>query len=200
MRVEPERTTDLELFAPAPAEQLAIRFHVGDGSPAALYSGAGLDAQVVAKHRDPKTGNLPSIQDASERHRAKPSDVFCHLEPLDDAITHWPATDARFEFSPWSLLENDPRHIVIPNITPGRWRLTLTAGFWSTARCEETLFTRDFTFTEGMPPLRIDLPAAGLAGTFEDHSQAMRNRTTIKAIPQAPELPTRTCEAGEFFR
>ncbi len=200
VRVRPETTTDLELLLSDPAKQLAIRFRVGDGSPAALYAGTGLDAQVVAKHRDPTTGQLPSILDDSERRRAKPSDIFCRLEPLDEAITHWPATAVRFEFSPWCLLENDPRHMVIPDVTPGRWRLTLTARTWSTTHAEETLLSRDFLFTEGMPPLAIDLPAAALAGTFVDRFRATSNPATIKAIPKTPELPTRTCEAGGFFR
>ena len=52
-----------------------------------------------------------------------------------------------------------------------------------------------------MQPLRIELPAASLAGTFENPAvSGMWGYTTIEAIPQQAGLPTRTCRAQKNFR
>ena len=54
--------------------------------------------------------------------------MVCQLEPLDEAIDHWPAAAASSSFGPFEVPENEGGpHIVIPNVSPGRWRLTLKA-------------------------------------------------------------------------
>ena len=175
---------------------LAIRFVVGDGSPGHVHAGAGLDAAVRAKHVDPSTGELPFLQDEDQRLRALPSEITFDVKPLDDATTHWPICRERFCFSPRHLLQAGPGHIVVSNLTPGRWRLTLSASYGWLQRAEEgTLLTRDFVFTPGMAPLRLEFPAAALAGRVQIIDSA-----TIEAVPQEPGLPTRTCQSQSSFR
>jgi hypothetical protein len=196
IRVSPEQTLDLRLFAPENDHRLAIRFAVGDGSPGHVHAGAGLDAAVRAKHVDPSTGELPFLQDEDQRLRALPSEITFDVKPLDDATTHWPICRERFCFSPRHLLQAGPGHIVVSNLTPGRWRLTLSASYGWLQRAEEgTLLTRDFVFTPGMAPLRLEFPAAALAGRVQIIDSA-----TIEAVPQEPGLPTRTCQSQSSFR
>jgi protocatechuate 3,4-dioxygenase beta subunit len=200
IRVTPERTMDLRLFSPEAVHRLAINFVVGDGSSRDLHAGTALDERVIAKHADPKTGELPFIDDSSERHRATASVILCELQPLDKTTTHWPIHRESFEFSPRNLLKGNLRDIVVPNLTPGRWRLTLTARYSSVYSISETLLTRDFAFSEGMAPLQIKLPASSLSGTYENPIRGLWNRTTIEVIPQVPGLPTRTLHGLETFR
>jgi hypothetical protein len=200
IRVTPEEAIDLRLFAPERDHQLAINFVVGDGSPPEVHAGTGLDAGVIAKHVDPKTKELPFIRDDDERLRAQASEILCALEPLDETTTHWPIYIQRFAFSPANLLKNNARDIVIPNVTPGRWRVTLTARYSAVYSSSETLLTREIVVTERMAPLEIDLPAAALAGTFEDSTGGVWFSSTIEAIPQDPKLPVRTCRAQAAYR
>ncbi len=57
------------------------------------------------------------------------------------------------------------------------------------------MLTRDFVFTPGMAPLRLEFPAAALAGRVQIIDSA-----TIEAVPQEPGLPTRTCRSQSSFR
>ena len=201
IRVRPEQTLDLRLFAPENDHRLAIQFVVGDGSPHDLHAGAGLDAAVRAKHADPKTDELPYLEDEDQRLRALPSEITFDVKPLDETTTHWPICHERFTFSPRNLLPASPGHIVVANLTPGRWRLTLSASYGWLQRAEEaTLLTRDFVFTPGMAPLRLEFPAAALAGRVQITGAGMWDGATIEAVPQAPELPTRTCQSQSSFR
>jgi hypothetical protein len=200
IRVTPEKSIDLRLFAPETDHRLAVNFAVGDGSSREVHAAAALDADVIAKHVDPKTGELPFIDDASERLRAVASEILCRLQPLDETTTHWPIYIERFEFTPRNLLKDNPREIVIPNLTPGRWRLTLSAEYSSVYRTSETLLTRDFAFAKGMAPLEISMPAAALAGTFDYPGRGPWHYATIEAIPRQPGLPTRTCRGQTAFR
>ncbi len=201
--VPPEKTIDVRLFALEADHRLAIDFVVGDGSPGDVHAGAGLDAAAIAKHIDPKTGELPYIKDQNDRLRVQPSEIDCRLEPLDKTVPYWPvpSREESFQFSPASLLKDDPRDIVIPNVLPGRWRLTITASYSAVYSARETVLVRDFAFTAGMEPLRIELPAASLAGTFENPAASgIWGCTTIEAIPQQAGLPTRTSQAQKNFR
>jgi hypothetical protein len=195
IRVTPEQTTDLRLFAPETDYQMAINFVVGDGSSRDVHAAAGLDPKVIAKYVDPKTGELPYIEDVGEQLRAVPSTIRSELEPLGETFTHWPVYAESFELSPRNLLKDNLRHIVIPNVSPGRWRLTLSAA--SDLSFEERLSVRDVVFTKGMPPLQIALPPAALAGTFHNPNPGW-HYTTIEAVPRQPGLPTRTCEVEGF--
>ena len=223
IRVAPEKTLDLRLGEPS--HRLGIRFVVGDGSSRDAHAAAGLDAKVVALYTDPTTGEIRYIQDEDERLRAQASEITCELVPLDETITHWPIYRERFQFSPGILLKADSPHILIPNVSPGRWRLKLSAHYNAAYPSDENDFlTRDFAFTERMAPLRIDLPPASLAGTLDNPvagplASAADNPdaeplvytsdssapgpwtpTTIEAIPQDPGLPTRTCRGQAAFR
>jgi hypothetical protein len=203
IRVAPETTTALRLFAADAKHRFAVKFNIGDGSSRDIHAGCALDADTIAKHIDPKTGKLPFIEDDKERFRAEPSVVNCQLEPLDKTITHWPASVESFEFGPGNLLKKRPSDVVIPNVSPGRWRLTASADYNSVYSNRETLLTREFTFTEGMPPMQIELPAASLAGQFRNPVQpAFRpgDYESIEAIPRQPGLPTRTCYGQNDFR
>jgi protocatechuate 3,4-dioxygenase beta subunit len=193
IRVTPEKTNDMRLFAPD--AELSIRFAVGDGSLRHLYAGAALDRDVITKHLDEKKGRLRYIDNEGDRLRAEPAQITCKLEPLDDAINHWPICSDQFEFIPGNL-KDARRHMTIPNVTPGRWRLTLTAE----SSCHETLPTRDVVFTAGMAPLEIQMPAAALAGSLDSPLSKPWDPATIDAIPSQPGLPTRTCGAQESFR
>lgn len=201
--VPPEKTIDLRLFAPEADHRLAIDFVVGDGSPGDAHAGAGLDAAAIARHLDPKTGKLPYIEDEKERLRVQPSEIECRLQPLNDSAICWPVpcAEEKYQFSPANLLRGDLWDIVIPNVLPGRWRLTIAASYNAVYSARETVLVRDFAFTAGMHPLRIELPAASLAGTFENPAvSGIWGYTTIEAIPQQAGLPTRTCQAQKNFR
>ena len=198
IRVFPEETLDLRLFSPD--NQLAVNFVVGDGSSRDVHAGAALDADVIAKHIDPRTGKTPYIKDTSERLRVQGSNVLCQLAPLDEATTHWPIYDEWFEFSPPNLLKGNSHDIVIPNVSRGRWRLTLSATYHTVHGCSETLPTRDFEFTEGMAPLRIEFPPAALAGTLDYPGGGPWDHTTIEVIPQEPGHRTRTSQGVTSFR
>jgi hypothetical protein len=202
IRVSPEKAIDLRLFAPEADHRLAIDFVVGDGSPGDVHAGAGLDAAAIARHTDPKTGKLPYIKDEQERLRVQPSEIDCRLEPLDDTATYWPvpSREVEFRFSPANLLKDNLRDIVIPNVLPGRWRLTIVASYSAVYSARETVLIRDLAFTAGMEPLKIELSAASLTGTFENPATGVWSYTTIEAIPQQAGLPTRTCQAQKNFR
>ena len=204
IHVVPEKTTTLRLFAADAKHQFAVKFNIGDGSPRDVHAGCALDADTIAKHIDRKTGKLPFIEDDKERFRAEASVVNCQLEPLDKTITHGPVSVESLEFAPGNLLKDRfPCDVVIPNVSPGRWRLTVSAVYNSVYTNRETLLTRDFTFTEAMPPMQIDLPAAALAGQFRNPVQAAfrpGEYETIEAIPRQPGLPTRTCYGQNDFR
>jgi hypothetical protein len=192
----------VRLFAPEADHRLAIDFVVGDGSPGDVHAGAGLDAAAIARHVDPKTGELPYIKDQQERLRVQPSEIGFRLEPLDKTAPCWPvpSREAEFQFSPTNLLKDNLRDIVIPNVLPGRWRLTIVASYSAVYSARETVLVRDLAFTAGMQPLRIELPAASLAGVFENPAAGVWSYTTIEAIPQQAGLPTRTCRAQKNFR
>lgn len=200
IRVTPEKTIDLRLFAPETDHQLAINFVVGDGSPRDVHAGAALDADVIAKHIDPRTGKPSHVREIGERLRVQPSYILCQLEPLGETTTHWPVYTKRFEFSPRTLLEENPRDIVIPNLLPGRWRLTLTATYIAAFCSSETLLTRDFEVSKGMAPLKIEMPPSALSGAFDNPAAGPWDRATIEAIPQQPGRPTRTCYGEASFR
>lgn len=200
IRVTPEKTLDLRPFAPGTDSRLTIDFIVGDGSPRDVHAGAGLDAGLIAKHTDPKTGELPYLDDESQRLRVEPSEITCDLQPLDESITHWPIHAEAFDFSAGNLLKANPRDIVIPNVSPGRWRLTLTAAHGSVFSAGETLLTRDFVFARGMAPLKIELPAAALAGTLDNPVPGLSADVTMEAIPRKPGLRARTCRGKTAFR
>jgi hypothetical protein len=201
IRVSPEQTLDLRLFAPEDDHRLTIQFAVGDGSSRDLHAGAGLDAAVRAKHVDPSTGELPYLEDEDQRLRALPSEIAFDLKPLDETTTHWPICHERFSFSPRNLLQAGPGHEVLANLTPGRWRLTLSASYGGLLRAEEgTFLTRDFVFTRGMAPLRLEFPAAALAGRVQITGAGMWDVATIEAVPKEPGLPTRTCRSQSSFR
>ncbi|MBC8875097.1 MAG: carboxypeptidase regulatory-like domain-containing protein [Planctomycetes bacterium] len=200
IRVTPEKTIDLRLFSPESDHQLAINFVVGDGSSRDVHAGAALDAAVIAKHVDPKTGKRSNIKDAEGRLRVQPSYILCQLEPLDETATHWPIYTKRFEFSPRELLEENPRDIVIPNVPPGRWRLTLTATYIAAFCSSETLLTRNFEVSKRMAPLEIEMLPSALSGTFDNPAAGPWDRATVEAIPQQPGRPTRTCYGEASFR
>ena len=200
IRVTPEKTLGLRLFAPETDSCLAVRFLVGDGSARDVHAGAALDADVIAKHADKKTGELPFIKDDRVRFRAQIAEIACEIKPLEEAIDHWPIVTEQFKFSPGNLLKGDRSRLVIPNLSPGRWRLTLTAVYDSLFRCDETLPMRELVFVRGMGPLEIRMPAAALAGTIENPARGVRDRVTIEAIPRQPGLPTRTCRGQIGFR
>ena len=202
IRVPPEKAIDLRLFAPEADHCLAIDFVVGDGSPGDVHAGAGLDAAAIARHVDPKTGEWPYIEDEQERLRVQPSEIGYRLDPLDDTATYWPvpSREVEFQFSPANLLKDNLRDIVIPNVLPGRWRLTIAASYNAVNSAREIMLVRDFAFTAGMAPLRVELPASSLAGTFENPASGVWSYTTIEAIPQQTGLPTRTCQAQKNFR
>jgi len=200
IRVTPEKTINLRLFAPETNHQLAINLVVGDGSSRDVYAGAALDADAIVKHIDPRTGKPSYVKDTSERLRVEGSKVLCQLTPLDETITHWPIYDERFEFTPPNLLKHNSRDIVIPNVSPGRWRLKLTAKYRGAFTNSETLLTRDFKFTEGMAPLRIKFPPAALAGTLDYPGDGPWDFTTIEVIPQEPGHRTRTSQCVTGFR
>lgn len=105
IRVVPEKTLDLRLFVPETDRQLAIDFIVGDGSSRDTHAGVALDAQVIEKYTDPKTGKLPFIKDDDDRLRAGPSEIVCELVPLDNTATHWPIYTNRFLLFPANLLK-----------------------------------------------------------------------------------------------
>ena len=152
IHVTSERTLDLRLFAPESDNRLAIRFRVGDGSPRDVHAGAGLDPGVIARYVDKKTGELQYVEDDALRLRTTMAEIHCELKPLDDSIGHWPVYTERFKFGPGHL-EGRGTLIVIPNVTPGRWRLTLTGFYEALFSCHETLLTRDFTFSRGSGPM-----------------------------------------------
>jgi len=200
IRVAPEETIDLRLSAPEFDHHLGINFVVGDGSSRDVHAGAALDADVIAKHIDPRTGKSSYIREANERLRVEGSKILCQLTPLDETITHWPIYDERFEFTPPNLLMDNSNDIVIPNVSPGRWRLTLTATYGEMFTNSETLLTRDFEFTAGMAPLRIEFPPAALAGTLDYPGGGPWDFTTIEVIPQEPAHRTRTSQCVTDFR
>jgi len=202
IRVSPEKTMDLRLSAPETDNRLAIDFVVGDGSSRDVHAGAALDADVIAKHIDPRTGKpKPSyIRETSERLRVQGSVIYCKLTPADETTTHWPIYTRWFEFTPPNLLKDNSRDIVIPNVSPGRWRLELTATYRGAFTNSETLLTRDFEFTEAMAPLRIELPPASLAGTLVYPGGGPWHFTTIEVIPQEPGHRTRTSQCVGVFR
>jgi len=200
IRVAPEEAIDLRLFSPEPDHHLGINFVVGDSSSRDVHAGAALDADVIAKHIDPRTGKPSYIREASERLRVEGSKILCQLTPLDETTTHWPIYDERFEFTPPHLLKDNSNDIVIPNVSPGRWRLTLTATYRGMFANRETLLTRDFEFTEGMAPIRIEFPPAALAGTLDYPGDGPWDFTTIEVIPQEPGQRTRTSQCVTSFR
>lgn len=200
IRVVPEKTLDLRLFGPEADRQLAIDFIVGDGSSRDVHAGAALDAHVIAKYADPKTGKLPFIKDDNDRIRAGVSEIICELTPHEETATHWPIYTNRFKFIPANLPKGNPRDVVIPNLSPGHWRLTLQAVYDGVYSSSETVPTRDLQFREGMPPLAIKLPAASLAGRFNNPARTMWGRATIEAVPRADGLPARTCRGQTSFR
>ena len=199
IRVAPEKTTRLRFFAPEAAAKLVIDFVVGDGSPADVHAGTALDADAIARHTDPATGELRYIGDENESLRAVASTIHFKLRPLDAGITHWPVDGPLFEFGPRNLLANGSRDAVLPNVSPGRWRLTLTAAYESVDSFHETELTRDVVIAKGTPPLRIAVPAAALSGTIEN-PEGIHHCAKIEAIPRDPRLPTATCRASNTFR
>ena len=199
IRVVSEETIDLPLFAPEAERRLAIDFVVGDGSSRDVHAGAALDAALVAKHTNPRTGRVKYIEDPGKRLRAKPSLLLCRLQPLDETVTHWPVEEERFEFSPHELLNNTKSKAVIANVSPGRWRLTLRVVYDGVGTVRETLATRDIELTREMMPLQIALPPAALSGRFSA-SDGGRVYATITAVPQDSGQPTRECGGDRAFR
>jgi len=199
IHVTPEKTLDLRLFAPESDNRLAIRFRVGDGSPRDVHAGAALDPDVIARYIDKKTGELPFIENDAQRLRATTAEISCELKPLESSIGHWPGDTQRFKFSPDNLKGQGPQ-FVIPNVTPGRWRLTLTADYDVVFSCEESLLTRDFTFSKGMAPMEILMPPAALVGAIENPVRDAWGQAVIEAIPREPGRPARTCHGQVSFR
>lgn len=200
IHVRPEKTLDLRLFAPETDHHLGIKFTMGDGSSADIHAGLGLDAEILAKHIDPKTGEHEYIQDDATRLRAMIPKIDCDLQPLDETDSQWPIYRERLELDPRDLLKNNPTEITIPNMTPGRWRLTLTAVYEEVYNADEVLVTREFEFVKNMPPLKIELTSSSIVGTVERPADGWRAFASVDAIPKTKGLPTRTCRCQRTFR
>ncbi len=204
VHVQSEQTNDLQLFGPDQTGQLPIRFVCGDGSHTDVCAAVGLDPKVIAKYYDPKTHDLPFIEDDRDRARATPSEIQCCLAPMDEHLTHGPVPGKGFPLTPDAFSGDRSSHVVIANLSPGRWRLTLKTVYSSARGCyNAALPIHDFTFSKDMAPLQIQLPPAALAGTIKDYTMpapSMFSYSLVKAIPKRSDLPTRTCRYAGVFR
>jgi|GEM_PF-4183761 len=200
IHVESEKTLNLRLFAPESNRRLAIDFRFGNGMFSDVHAGAGLDAHVLEKYYDWEKDELPWIEDDELRFRATPAEIFYKIEPLDESIGCRPVCEEHFVLSPQNLLEEDAANFVISNMSPGRWRLTLTTHSGSVYTSSETFLVREFEFTEEMKKLEIAMPPAALAGRFDYPNQGGWARTTVEVIPQGKTTAIRTCEAESSYR
>jgi protocatechuate 3,4-dioxygenase beta subunit len=204
VRVAPEKTADVRLFAPE--RRLKIKFAVGDGSARDVYAAAAVDADAPPQKGggkgDGKGRPWAPIRDDSKRSRAIVTAITFELEPRDESIGYWPIYHETFAFEPRALLKQRPQDVVIPNVAPGRWRLKLKSSGES-----QTMLTRDFTFAEGMGALRVEVLPAALVGTIESAPPGLVGpgpggfeKFTVVAVGTAAGLPTRTCTTDDVFR
>ena len=91
--------------------------------------------------------------------------------------------------------------VVIDDVLPGRWRLTVSAYTYQDYDCEETVSYGEVAVTNRMPPLEITLPSAGeLGGRLQQQAKSAEpdalhsvldesEKVAIEVIPHQAGLP-----------
>ena len=210
IRVLPGKTHRVRLFAEDPGDAVAISLNVGDGSTPDVLAGAVPGPDAMRKYPQQKEESYPENTDGT-RYRAIPARVACNLEPLEDSIDHWSGFGHGFEFGPNNLMKGHRPQVVIDDVLPGRWRLTVSAYTYQDYDCDETMLVREVAVTNRTPPLEITLPPAALAGRLQQQAKPAKpgalhavldesEQVSIEAIPQQASLPTRSCQAKHAFR
>ncbi len=173
VEVSENQTTEMRLLGPAGSRSLAVELRIGDGSKAQCRSGSPLadqpravDVAEPGSTLPPQPERLPLASPQLSPSSNPTSNPLTALEPSYRVelipLSGRPLSSVRSDWVEFDSLDQ----LVLPDVSPGAYRLRVVGRFDLSNSGTEAIFERDITAPTDAKPVKVSLGAGSIKGRF----------------------------------
>ena len=173
VEVSENQTTEMRLLGPAGSRSLAVELRIGDGSKAQCRSGSPLadqpravDVAEPGSTLPPQPERLPLASPQLSPASNPTSNPLTALEPSYRVelipLSGRPLSSVRSDWVEFDSLDQ----LVLPDVSPGAYRLRVVGRFDLSNSGTEAIFERDITAPTDAKPVKVSLGAGSIKGRF----------------------------------